>query len=324
MHNHYVNMGRWGLRAKHRTFCWTGLVQKVVTPAAGNGTTALMWLFFFFCFCRAVWSCSSSPFASTSATPAPPRSCQWRWAERSVSTLSPRLSRQLSSGHGLLSPTSPRRSVGSQEEIVVWDIIGVECWLGGGGGAEMGGWLAVGAENVCCVCVVGGGGDWRGGWAREREGWLVGCWGRECLLCGWGRGGWLERGVGKGERRVVSWLLGQRMSVVWLGGGGDWRGGWAREREGWLVGCWGRECVCVCVWGGGRGLSGGGGAGDRGEWLVGFWGRKWCVMVGMDVGAESVCVVEGWAGCVFAGGGGVCRERGGWLAGCWDGGGGGG
>ena len=40
--------------------------------------------------------------------------------------------------------------------------------------------------------------------------------------------------MGKGERRVVSWLLGQRMSVVWLGGGGvtGEGGGQGREKGG--------------------------------------------------------------------------------------------
>ena len=44
-------------------------------------------------------------------------------------------------------------------------------WGRGGGGAEMGGWLAVGAENVCCV--VGGGGGVTGeggGQGREKGG----------------------------------------------------------------------------------------------------------------------------------------------------------
>ena len=84
-------------------------------------------------FCRAVLCCCSSLSASTLVTPAPPRSCQWRWAELSVSTLSPRSSQHFSSGPGLASPTSPQRSVGSH------NVGGLE-WEGGR--------LSVGSDNV--------------------------------------------------------------------------------------------------------------------------------------------------------------------------------
>ena len=292
MHNYYVNMGRWGLRAKHRTFCRTGLMQKVVAPAAGNGTTvraesigletqpaftALMWLLLFFCVAFA-GRCGPALHH-----PLPPHRLHQRLQE--------------AVGGGGRSETSPRflhTRLGSSP-------LAVGCFH-----VPHHGGLLAHRRRMWFGILLGLSVDWcgLGGGGGSRDGWLVGCWGRECLLC------------------VCGW-----------GGGGDWRGGWAREREGWLVGCWGRECcVCVCEEGGGGCLEGGGGgAGDRGEWLVGCWGRRWCVCVcengGMDVGAESVCVVEGWAGCVFAGRGWVgrvCRERGGWLAGCWDGGVGGG